>query len=95
MVRVYDEFKKNNIDEMFHNLTENPVGCEKKDFRLMISTIYQLVEDEYEDLEEIYEEEEKSTVETEISTEETETEQIIQETQKTEEQYIMSLLGFI
>ena len=34
-------FKKNNIDEMFHNLTENPVGCEKKDFRLMISTIYQ------------------------------------------------------
>ena len=40
-------FKKNNIDEMFHNLTENPVGCEKKDFRLMISTIYQLVEDEF------------------------------------------------
>ncbi len=40
-------FKKNNIDEMFHNLSENPVGCEKKDFRLMISTIYQLVEDEF------------------------------------------------
>jgi SNF2 family DNA or RNA helicase len=40
-------FKKNNIDEMFHNLTENPVGCEKKDFRLMISTIYQLFEDEF------------------------------------------------
>ncbi len=40
-------FKKNNIDEMFHNLTENPVGCEKKDFRLMISTIYQFVEDEF------------------------------------------------
>ncbi len=40
-------FKKNNIDDMFHNLTENPVGCEKKDFRLMISTIYQLVEDEF------------------------------------------------
>ena len=40
-------FKKNNIDEMFHNLTENPVGCEKKDFRLMMSTIYQLVEDEF------------------------------------------------
>ena len=40
-------FKKNNIDEMFHNLTENPVGCEKKDFRLMISTIYQLIEDEF------------------------------------------------
>ena len=34
------------------------------------------------------EEEEKSTVETEISTEETETEQIIQETQKTEEQIV-------
>ncbi len=40
-------FKKNDIDEMFHNLTENPVGCEKKDFRLMISTIYQLIEDEF------------------------------------------------
>ena len=40
-------FKKNNIDEMFHNLTENPLGCEKKDFRLMLSTIYQLVEDEF------------------------------------------------
>ncbi len=40
-------FKKNNIDEMFYNLTENPAGCEKKDFRLMISTIYQLVEDEF------------------------------------------------
>ncbi len=40
-------FKKNNIDEMFHNLTENPIGCEKKDFRLMLSTIYQLVEDEF------------------------------------------------
>ena len=40
-------FKKNNIDEMFYNLTENPVGCDKKDFRLMMSTIYQLVEDEF------------------------------------------------
>ena len=40
-------FKKNNIDEMFYNLTENPLGCEKKDFRLMLSTIYQLVEDEF------------------------------------------------
>ncbi len=40
-------FKKNNIDEMFHNLSENPVGCEKKDFRLMISSIYQYVEDEF------------------------------------------------
>ena len=36
----------------------------------------------------IYEEEEKSTVETEISTEETEIEEIIQETQKTEEQIV-------
>ena len=25
-------FKKNDIDELFHNLTENPVGCEKKTF---------------------------------------------------------------
>lgn len=40
-------FKKNDIDEMFHNLSENPLGCEKKDFRLTVSTIYQLVEDEF------------------------------------------------
>ncbi len=40
--------KKNNIDDLFLNLTENPVGMEKKDFRLMLSTIYQLVEDEFE-----------------------------------------------
>lgn len=41
-------FKKNNIDDLFQNLTENPVGMEKKDFRLMLSTIYQLFEDEFE-----------------------------------------------
>ena len=42
--------KKNNIDELFLNLTENPVGLENKDFRLQLSTIYQLFEDEFEDL---------------------------------------------
>lgn len=41
--------KKNNIDELFLNLTENPVGLENKDFRLQLSTIYQLFEDEFED----------------------------------------------
>ena len=41
--------KKNNIDELFLNLTENPVGMENKDFRLQLSTIYQLFEDEFED----------------------------------------------
>ncbi len=41
-------FKKNNLDELFHNLTENPLGLEKKDFRLTLSTLYQIVEDEFE-----------------------------------------------
>ena len=41
--------KKNNIDELFLNLTENPTGMENKDFRLQLSTIYQLFEDEFED----------------------------------------------
>ena len=41
-------FKKNNLDELFHNLTENPAGLEKKDFRLTLSTLYQIVEDEFE-----------------------------------------------
>lgn len=41
--------KKNNIDELFLNLTENPVGMDNKDFRLQLSTIYQLFEDEFED----------------------------------------------
>lgn len=41
-------FKKNNIDDLFQNLTENPEGMEKKDFRLMLSTLYQIFEDEFE-----------------------------------------------
>lgn len=42
--------KKNNIDELFLNLTENPVGMENKDFRLQLSTVYQLFEDEFENV---------------------------------------------
>lgn len=42
--------KKNNIDELFMNLTENPIGLENKDFRLQLSTIYQLFEDEFENV---------------------------------------------
>ena len=42
--------KKNNIDDLFLNLTENPQGLENKDFRLQLSTIYQLFEDEFEDV---------------------------------------------
>ena len=42
--------KKNNIDDLFLNLTENPIGLENKDFRLQLSTIYQLFEDEFEDV---------------------------------------------
>ena len=42
--------KKNNIDELFLNLTENPIGMDNKDFRLQLSTIYQLFEDEFENI---------------------------------------------
>ena len=41
-------FKKNNVDELFFNLSENPNGFKNKDFRYTLSLIYQLVEDEFE-----------------------------------------------
>ena len=40
--------KKNNVDEFFFNLSENPEGFKNKDFRYTLSLIYQLVEDEFE-----------------------------------------------
>jgi len=40
-------FKKNNVDELFLNLSENPEGFKNKDFRYTLSLIYQLVEDEF------------------------------------------------
>ncbi len=42
--------KKNNVDDLFLNLSENPIGQENKDFRLQLSTIYQLFEDDFSDL---------------------------------------------
>lgn len=42
--------KKNDVDDLFLNLSENPIGQENKDFRLQLSTIYQLFEDEFSDL---------------------------------------------
>ena len=41
-------FKKNNVDELFFNLSENPEGFKNKDFRYTLSLIYQTVEDEFE-----------------------------------------------
>ena len=41
-------FKKNNIDEMFFNLSESPKEFKNKDFRYTLSLIYQTVEDEFE-----------------------------------------------
>ncbi len=41
-------FKKNNVDELFFNLSENPEGFKNKDFRYTLSMIYQIVEDEFE-----------------------------------------------
>ena len=41
-------FKKNNVDELFFNLSENPNGFKNKDFRYTLSLIYQTVEDEFE-----------------------------------------------
>ena len=40
--------KKNNVDEFFFNLSENPNGFKNKDFRYTLSLIYQLIEDEFE-----------------------------------------------
>ena len=40
--------KKNNVDEFFFNLSENPAGFKNKDFRYTLSLIYQLIEDEFE-----------------------------------------------
>lgn len=41
-------FKKNNVDELFFNLSENPNGFKNKDFRYTLSLVYQLIEDEFE-----------------------------------------------
>ena len=41
-------FKKNNVDELFFNLSENPEGFKNKDFRYTLSMIYQIIEDEFE-----------------------------------------------
>ena len=41
-------FKKNNVDELFFNLSENPDGFKNKDFRYTLSLIYQIIEDEFE-----------------------------------------------
>ena len=40
-------FKKNNVDELFFNLSENPEGFKNKDFRYTLSLIYQIIEDEF------------------------------------------------
>ena len=39
-------FKKNNVDELFFNLSENPEHFKNKDFRYTLSMIYQIIEDE-------------------------------------------------
>ncbi|MFI3300747.1 MAG: DEAD/DEAH box helicase [Candidatus Gastranaerophilales bacterium] len=41
-------FKKNDIDELFFNLSENPDGFKNKDFRYTLSLIYQTIDDEFE-----------------------------------------------
>lgn len=43
-------FKKNNVDELFFNLSENPNGFKNKDFRYTLSLIYQIIEDEFKDV---------------------------------------------
>ena len=40
-------FKKNNVDELFFNLSENPDVFKNKDFRYTLSMIYQIIEDEF------------------------------------------------
>ena len=51
--KIFDidfSFKKNNVDELFFNLSENPEGFKNKDFRYTLSLIYQTVEDEFKDV---------------------------------------------
>lgn len=43
-------FKKNNVDELFFNLSENPDGFKNKDFRYTLSLVYQTIEDEFKDV---------------------------------------------
>ena len=43
-------FKKNNVDELFFNLSENPDGFKNKDFRYTLSLVYQIIEDEFRDV---------------------------------------------
>lgn len=43
-------FKKNDVDELFFNLSENPEGFKNKDFRYTLSLIYQIIEDEFKDV---------------------------------------------
>lgn len=43
-------FKKNNVDELFFNLSENPEGFKNKDFRYTLSLIYQIIEDDFKDV---------------------------------------------
>lgn len=43
-------FKKNNVDELFFNLSENPENFKNKDFRYTLSLIYQIIEDEFKDV---------------------------------------------
>ena len=41
------KIKKNDLDELFLNLSENPNGLDNKSFRTILSTIYELIEEEY------------------------------------------------
>lgn len=43
-------FKKNDVDELFFNLSENPDGFKNKDFRYTLSLVYQTIEDEFKDV---------------------------------------------
>lgn len=49
-VNIDLSFKKNNVDELFFNLSENPDGFKNKDFRYTLSLIYQIIEDEFKDV---------------------------------------------
>ncbi len=45
--KINFNFKQNNLDELFLNLSENPIGFDNKNFRTILSTVYELVEEEY------------------------------------------------
>ena len=50
MEKIFNlSFKKNNIEKLLLNLDQNPYSQKNKDFRYVLSLIYELIEEEFAD----------------------------------------------